>query len=232
MALPIVTPARSCSSSFSSMPDARHASAAAINASCANRSKSGSSASLNSALASIGGASAATCAIYPDASKRLIRPTPLRPSTTRLQNAGTPTPSADTAPSPVIATLRTSVSFLGSGGGAAPADRAPGAARGTSRLTRARGDQGPKTIHDLADRLHRMRRVVRHDDFELVLESEEQIGRIERIDPQLLERARHRHARLVELFLFRHDRDDLLFERIGHDPFLLGMDAMQRPRSY
>src|SRR5438105_2150207 len=131
-----------------------------------------------------------------------MRATPLAPSTTRVQNAGTPIPSAETAPSPVMATRRTSMT------------------PGTPERLGASGlflDQRPQSLDDLADGLHRVRRVVGHDDLEFVFEGEEQVGGVERIDPHLLERARRRHARRIQLFLPRDDVDDPLFECVRHN---------------
>src|SRR5579864_3331590 len=133
-----------------------------------------------------------------------MRATPLRPSMTRVQNGVTPVPSADIAPSPVIATRRTSAS---------------------SRATRVRAARGccrddpAEVFDDLTDGLHRARRLVGNDDLELVLEGEQEVGRIERVDAQFVERAGGRYARRIELLLPGDDGDDPLFQYVGH-PFL------------
>src|SRR5579872_5312657 len=133
---------------------------------------------------------------------------PLLPSTTRLENTGTPVPSADTAPRPVMATRRTSCPPW------------------------TPGEHRAQPVDCLAYGSHRLRRLIRHDDLELVLEGKEQVGGIERVDPQLLERAGNGHPRRIELFLLRNDRDDLLLERVGHDPSSLCTAAWRPGRSY
>src|SRR2546425_715970 len=192
MPLPMATPARLRSASVSSSPAPRQASPAATSANCAKRSSRSDCAASKCSPGSNSGTSAAAWTRYADGSNCAIRLMPLRPPTSPSQNACTPTPRADTAPRPVTATRRTSVG-LG-----------------------ARCEQSAETVDDLSHAPHRRCDLVRHHDPEVVLESEEKIGGVERVDAEPLERRVERHGRRVQLLLTRDEVDDLAFDVVCH----------------
>src|SRR5579871_43829 len=121
-----------------------------------------------------------------------MRRTPLRPSRSPVQKTSLPSPSGDTTPRPVTATRRT-------------------------LRSRALGDETTNAVDDLPHRLHRLRRLVGHDDPERIFEGEQQIRRVEGIDAELLEGAVERHGGRVELALLGDDRHHLRLDRIGHE---------------
>src|SRR5438552_6511658 len=192
MPLAMATPARLRSASVSSAPAARQASPAATSANCAKRSSRSDCAASKCSPGSNSGTSAAAWTRYADGSNCAIRLTPLRPATSPSQNACTPTPRADTAPRPVTATRRTSVGLS------------------------ARCEQSAEAVNDLPHALHRRCDLVRHDDPEVVFESEEKVGGVERVDAKPLERRVERDGRRVQLLFARDEVDDLALDVVGH----------------
>src|SRR5215208_5979168 len=119
-----------------------------------------------------------------------MRRTPLRPASAWSQNASTPTPSAEMAPMPVIATR-----LISGGSGAL-------------------GSEAAQTVDDLADGLHRIGGAVGDGHAERVFEGEEEIGGVERVDAEIAERALARNRRGIQLLFSRDDRDDLTFDLV------------------
>src|SRR5450756_2474947 len=99
-------------------------------------------------------------------SHTVTRLTPERPAARPSHSAGTPMPSADTPPKPVITTRRMSV----------------------GRGLRVGGESRLQRGGHLAHALHLLGNFVRNRQLEALLEGEQQVHPIQRVDPQLEER--------------------------------------------
>src|SRR5262245_27455976 len=127
-----------------------------------------------------------------------MRRTPLLPAATPDHRAGTPTPSAEMAPTPVTATrLTTELS-------------------GCARPSGALGDELADAVDDFSDGLHRQCGLIGNENLERILDREHEIGGVERVESELLERTRRRDRRRIELFLLRDGFDDLAFDIVWH----------------